>query len=431
MSPQDDPAAALAARWTGRDLSELASVPAVRLMNTPGEWDPPEGVEPKREPLYLSVGIPDSDALPRAQINAAMTRVMASDGDASLRYGFGQGYYPLRAWLAAHYTRTRQMEVGDEWFQLTNGSSGAIDLIVRSLIDPGDVIISESPVYMGTLHNFRGVAAEVVAVPMDEDGLRVDLVDQTIESLKNNGRRVKLIYTISSYQNPTGRTLTLERRKALLSVAARHGVLILDDDAYGELYYDQPPPPPMSTLGEGLGVITVGTFSKTVATGLRVGWIHASPDFIALFRRMRFAMGQNQMALRMLGELVTDGLYEPHVDAMRRLYKEKMEITANALTRHAGDFLQFQPPLGGFYLWPSVVGGIASEALWRTCMEEGVQVNLGAGFYPHKSPHKSPDIHDGGEHLRIAYAWTPMEHLEEAARRIGIACQRVHKGESA
>ena len=423
----DDPASALAARWTGRDLSELASAPAARLMSTPGEWDPPEGVEPKREPLYLSVGIPDSDALPRAQINAAMTRVMASSSDASLRYGFGQGYYPLRAWLAQHYTRTRQMEVTDDWFQLTNGSSGAIDLIVRSLIDPGDVIISESPVYMGTLHNFRGVSAEIVPVAMDDDGLRADLVDETIASLKHAGRRVKLIYTVSSYQNPTGRTLTLERRKALLSVAARHDVLILDDDAYGELYYDRPPPPPMSTLGEGLGVITVGTFSKTLATGLRVGWIHASPDLIALFRRMRFAMGQNQMTLRMIGEFVTDGFYEPHVEAMRRLYKEKMEITADALTRCAGEFLHFERPLGGFYLWPSVVGGVTSEALWRTCMEEGVQVNLGAGFFPDKSA----DNHGQDEHLRIAFAWTPMEHLEEAARRIAVACQRVHKGDIA
>ncbi|MEE9255012.1 MAG: PLP-dependent aminotransferase family protein [Pseudomonadales bacterium] len=392
-------------------------------MSTPGEWDPPEGVEPKREPLYLSVGMPDSDALPRAEINAAMQRVMASAGDASLRYGFGQGYYPLRAWLAEHYARTRQMDVTDEWFQLTNGSSGAIDLVVRSLINPGEVIITESPVYMGTLHNFRGVAAQIVPVPMDADGLRADLVNETIESLKNHGRRVKLIYAISSFQNPTGRTLTLQRRKALLVVAARHGVLILDDDAYGELYYDRAPPPPMGTLADGYGVITVGTFSKTLATGLRVGWIHAAPELIQLFRRMRFAMGQNQMVLRMLGELVNEGRYQPHVDTMRKLYKEKMEVLAGALTHQAGDFLDFDRPLGGFYLWPSVVGGITSEALWRTCMEEGVQVNLGAGFFP--------DKHDDGEHLRIAYAWTPMAHLEEAARRIGIACRRVHQGDGA
>ncbi|MEJ2130846.1 MAG: PLP-dependent aminotransferase family protein [Gammaproteobacteria bacterium] len=390
MSPADDLGAVLAARWTGRDLSRFASAPAARLMNTPGEWDPPEGVEPKREPLYLSVGIPDSASLPRAQINAAMSRVMASEGDASLRYGFGQGYYPLRAWLAEHYTRTRQMEVGDEWFQLTNGSSGAIDLVVRSLIDPGDVIVTEKPVYMGTLHNFRGVAAEIAPVDMDADGIRADLVDQAITRLKHDGHRVKLIYTISSFQNPTGITLSLERRKALLAVAAQHDVLILDDDAYGELYYDHPPPAPMSSLAEGHGVITVGTFSKTLATGLRVGWIHATPDLIQLFRRMRFAMGQNQMALRMLGELVNAAGYEPHVGGMRSLYKEKMELTTDALIRHAGNFLQFDKPLGGFYLWPSVVGGIGSEPLWRTCMEEGVQVNLGAGFYP--------DKRDPGEH---------------------------------
>lgn len=410
-------------RWQQPDWQRLASTPAFKLLGMPGEWDPPEGVVAQRDTLYLSVGIPDTATLPRTALNDAMQRVLAENGDASLRYGFGQGYYPLRSALATAYRSAHPCDVSEEWYQLTNGSSGAIDLIVRALIDPGDVIITETPVYMGTLRNFRGVGARVEAVPVDHEGMRVDALEAKLASLAAEGARVKVLYTISSFQNPTGATLSLARRHALLELAARHGFLILDDEAYADLYYDDAPLPSLIALANGHGVVSVGTFSKTVATGLRVGWIIARPELLALFARMRFDMGQNQMALRMMANFMQSGALTDHLPLLRRLYKTKMTTLADALEREAGQHLIFARPSGGFYLWATLRNGLSARAVWRTAAQEGVAVNPGHGFLPGDPA--------GQEFLRIAFAWTPPEQLGEAARRIGVACARVSRGDIA
>jgi 2-aminoadipate transaminase len=413
----------LARRWQKPNWQTLASTPAFKMLGMPGEWDPPDGVVAKRDTLYLSVGIPDSATLPRAALNAAMQKVLAENGDASLRYGFGQGYYPLRSALATGYNRLHPCDITDEWYQLTNGSSGAIDQIVRSLIDPGDVIITETPVYMGTLRNFRGVGARVEAVPVDHEGMRIDALETKLASLAAEGARVKIVYTISSFQNPTGATLSLPRREALLELAARYGFLILDDEAYADLYYDAAPLPSLLALSNGYGVVSVGTFSKTVATGLRVGWISARPEFLSAFSRMRFDMGQNQMALRMMANFMLSGALTGHLPTIRSLYKDKMSTLADALEHEAGNHLSFARPNGGFYLWATLRDGLSARAVWRTAAQEGVAVNPGHGFLPGDPT--------GQEFLRIAFAWTPPEQLAEAAHRIGIACARVRRGDVA
>jgi len=423
MSPSefDEARDRLEALWAAIDLAKVASAPAASMMHTAGEWDPPQGVHPKRETLFLSVGIPDTSTLPRADLNAAMQSVLEENGDASLRYGFGNGYFPLRAAIAGRYRAAHAFVIDEDWLQLTNGSSGAIDLIVRSLIDPGDVIITETPVYMGTLRNFRGVQARIESVPVDHDGMRMDRLESLLSRLAGEGIRPKLLYTISSFQNPTGATLSLDRRLRLLELAARFGFLILDDEAYAELYYDAAPLPSLLALSGGHGVVSVGTFSKTVATGLRLGWIMAQPRLIQMFTRMRFDMGQNQMSLRMMSNFLAGGVLDPHLSAVRGLYREKMKRLADGLMREAGDFLQFERPRGGFYIWCELRGGLSSQDVWRAAAEEGVAVNPGVGFIPAGDP--------TGQYLRIAFAWTPLESIEEASRRIGVACRRASAGD--
>ena len=415
-------------RFAELDLAAFASRPAAQLMHSSAEWDPPAGVTPSRKLLYFSIGIPDSATLPRREISEAMQPVLDANDDAAFRYGLGAGYFPLREWIAEHYAQERHYGLDADWFQITNGSSGAIDLVVRSLIDPGDVIIAEAPTYLGTLHNFRGVLADVHTVPADEHGLDVELLEEKLRELTRAGKRVKLLYTIATFQNPSGYTMTLERRQRLLVLAAQYGFYILDDEAYRELWFTTRPPPPIAELGGGYGVITVGSFSKILATGLRVGWIHARPELLNLFRRMRFAMGQNQMGLRMVGNFVQAGHMQPHLARMRALYHEKMQRTADALQRHAGDLLTFTRPAGGFYLWAALPAGVSAQKTWRYAYAEGVLLNPGSGFYPErKGPERQgPERQESGrEHMRVAYAWIPLENIDEAARRLALACSRA------
>lgn len=419
----DDVQATLRALWTERDLGDLANDATRSLMRERGDWDPPEGIEPAHELIRMAIGIPDSDTLPKTELLESARRCITKPGEAAFVYGFGMGYTKLRAQLAERYRTSRGLAVDEEWFQLTNGSSGAIDLICRSLINPGDVIITESPTYMGTLRNFRGVMADVRSVPMDENGMLLDELESLITRLESEGRVIKFIYTISTFQNPTGATLSEDRRSRLLEIAAGHRILILDDDAYGELYFGDRPPRALSALSGGHGVVTVGTLSKVLATGLRIGWIHAEPALVQLFGKVRFAMGLNQLIVRIVSDYIEAGHLEHHVDAARALYRNKMELLADALEHHAGDFVEFTRPKGGFYLWVNLVGGVDATSVWRTATREGVAFTPGVNFFPSRTdPY--------GEHIRIAFPWTPMNELEEGARRIGLACRRVAAGDA-
>ena len=408
----------LAARWAERDPFELANRATARLTDSAADWSPPPGVESERPPVRLSVGIPDAVTLPREELLEALQRAMAAPRDRPLRYHFGPGFEELREQLARRYTRARVLPVDLDWFRLTNGSSGAIDLICRTLIDPGDVIVSEEPSYMGTLQNFRGVEAEIRSVPMDEDGMRAEELERVLGEVEGAGRRVKLIYIISSFQNPTGVTMSEARRRAVLRIAAGRDALILEDDAYSELYFESPPPQSLFAMAGGCGVISVGTFSKILATGLRVGWIHARPEWIELFARMRFDMGQSVLIHRMLAEYMESGRLEMHVDAMRALYARKAELLCSSLEEFAGGCLRFTPPRGGFYLWVELLQGLTAEALWRTGAEEGVWFPAGPSFFPDR-------IDRTGEHIRLAFPWISTEELREGARRIGVASQRL------
>jgi len=410
----------LAEHWQGRDLSEIASSATKKLMDLPGDWDPPEGVTPKRSLIRMAIGIPDSQTLPKQGLLEAATETINKPGEAAFVYGFGMGYKRLRAQLAERYGRLRDSQVNEDCFQLTNGSAGAIDLVCRTLINPGDVIIAESPTYMGTLRNFRGVLADIHPVPMDKDGLLIDALEQLIIDLKNQGKTIKFIYTISTFHNPTGANLSLERRIALLRLAVKHDILVLDDDAYGELYFGDQPPQALSALSGGYGVITVGTLSKVLATGLRVGWVHAEPAIVQLMGKMRFAMGLNQLVVRMISSYMQNGALDEHVESVRNLYKEKMQCLCDGLQKYANDHISFDPPQGGFYLWLKLKGQLKAEDVWRTAAEEGVSLTQGTSFFPARDPE--------GEHLRIAYPWTPIEELEEGARRLGLACERVAMG---
>jgi len=413
----------LAARWEKREPSDLANRATARLMDSASDWSPPPDVELKPNPVRLGVGIPDAFTLPREELLEALQRAMAAPRDRPLRYHFGPGFEPLRELLAERYTRDRGLPVDLNWFHLANGSSGAIDLICRTTIDPGDVIISEEPAYMGTLHNFRGVEADLRSVPMDAEGMLATDLRKVLQEVEQEGKRAKLIYTISSFQNPTGVTMSEGRRREVLRVAADHDALILEDDAYTELYFGDPAPQSLFAMSGGHGVVSVGTFSKILATGLRVGWIHARPEWIDFFRRMRFDMGQSVLVHRMLAEYIGEGRLDAHLEQMRGLYAAKTELLCSSLEQDAGRYVRFTPPRGGFYLWVELLEGLTEKDMWRAGAEEGVWFPMGSSFFPDR-------VNRTGEHIRLAFPWILMEELREGARRIGLACERSVRGRS-
>ena len=300
-------------------------------------------------PISLGGGIPDADTQPRQQLLEAMARVLDAPGDAPLVYGGPQGFTPLRDEIAAFFARNHPAQPGADWYLLTNGAAGAIESICAAFLDPGDIVITEIPTFAGSLRTMRGKQAEVVGVGMDADGIKLDELEATIDRLEANGRRVKLIYTQPTFHNPTGLTMPLQRRLDLIEVAARRRVLLMEDHAYSELYFDGPPPPTLSELTDGYGVLTVGTFSKVIATGLRVGWVQARPDWIQAMVPARFDMGNSPLLHRMLHEYMVRGNFREHVEQMRRLYALKAKTLAGALEPYGEPYFDVTEPGGGFF----------------------------------------------------------------------------------
>lgn len=405
--------------WAGYDLDELQS-DSVKFVTagTPTDWGLPSDVRSVVTPITLGGGIPDPGSLPRQALMEAMQRALDTEDDAPLRYGGALGFDPLRQLLADRYTRDRGYPVTKDHFLLTNGSAGAIDQVAAALLSPGDVVITEAPTFSGSVRTFRGHQADIVTVGMDDDGMLVDDLEGVIEGLQAQGKRVKIIYTIASFHNPMGVTLADKRREKLLRIAAKHGIFVVDDDAYGDLWFEeQARPQPLSSMSECQGVITVGTFSKIVATGLRVGWVHASPELLERVVRVRFEMGNSPLLHRMLFEFAKDGGLDRHISTVRKIYARKVDVLANALREYCEPYLTFRKPGGGFFLWVDLADGLDGGEVQRTAVEEGLIAPAGLAFFP--------DRKDTGDHIRLAFSWVPEDELREAARRLARACEKV------
>ena len=298
---------------------------------------------------------------------------------------------------------------------LTNGAAGAIDLVCAALLDPGDVVISEVPTFTGSVRTMRGHGAEIVGIHMDGEGIRMDDLDVAVTRLRRESRTVKLIYTIPTFQNPTGIDMSMRRRADLVRFAPDRGILILEDSAYAELFFGSERLPSLSAMAGGYGVITAGTFSKVIATGLRVGWVQAPPDLVSAMLPARFDMGNSPLLHRMLHQYMVSGDFAAHVTAMRDLYRRKVETLAAGLSELGGAFFDFAVPAGGFFLWLHLRNGLNGRDVQAAAYEEGLVLPAGSAFYPDRDPGND------GESIRLAYSWTSEDDLREGARRLAEA----------
>jgi DNA-binding transcriptional MocR family regulator len=297
-----------------------------------------------------------------------------------------------------------------------NGSSGCLENVCKAFIGPGDIAIVESPSYSGTVRAIRGFQADVIEVPMDKEGINPDLFRETVESLVAEGKRVKLFYTIPDYHNPMGNVTTLEIRKAILEICAKYKILIAEDAAYTELYYDTPPPPSYYALSDGHGVIKMCSFSKILATGLRSGWIQARDELAEPLTKVRFDMGNSPLVHYALADLIESGKLDAHIISMRNLYKSKCRTMIDSLRKYCGPYVELDEPEGGYFLWVKCTKTKAFDLI-QAAAEEGVVFPLGSIFYVDSS------LDDA--HFRLAFTRAPFEHLEEASKRIGKAFEKV------
>ena len=282
-------------------------------------------------PYDLNAGVPDRATLPADGLLAAMQRALDADAAGALTYGGQQGYEPLRAWIAARESQEGALDVTSAQVTLTSGSAHGIDNIAATFVGEGDIVVVGAPTYPGAIRTFRARGATIIESPQDDDGLIPSALARVLDTRRMTGQQAKLLYIQPNYDNPSGATLPVERRSAIVALCRQHGVLIVEDDAYTGIDLDGPPPPSMFAIAGGRGVMRVGTFSKTVATGLRVALITSQPEIVQKLVFMRFDNGASPLLHRMVLEYLRSGEYEPHVEGLRDLYRERRDASADAL----------------------------------------------------------------------------------------------------
>ena len=408
-----------ARQWAQRDLSELLSTSAKSIgagsaTDAGRSWRLPTD---HPDPIVLAGGIPDAPTLPVDDFRRALDHVLATAPEEALQYGGWLGFEGLREVIAERQSRIEGTELGADNYIIHNGSSGSVDNICKAFIEPGDVVVTEAPSFSGTVRSMRGYGAEIVQAEMDEHGVVVSSIADILARLKREGKRVKFFYTIADFHNPTGVTLTEDRRAELIKLCAEHEVLIVEDAAYTELFFGDAPPPSIYSMAEGQGVMRLGSLSKNIATGLRVGWVQALPAYIDALSRVRFDMGNNPLFHRALAEYISDGKLEDHIAAMRPIYAEKCRTLCDSLAEHCGPYVRFSKPEGGFFLWVECLGALASEVAGAAA-EEGLIFAQGQNFYHEKS--ESTD-----HFLRFAFSNASVERIAEAGVRLRKAFLKV------
>lgn len=398
--------------WNADHLDEVVSQRAKIL--GPAVW---AAAQPDPRPVIsFAGGLPDIPSLPGEILLRAARTVIDREQKQALEYGGTFGPYPLREEIAKRSTEIEGIPVGVDQVMVCSGSAHGIGVVCETLLDPGDIVMTESPNFPGSMRTIRTFGASQVAIPMDEDGMRVDILGEELAKLRDQGKRAKFIYCIPTHQNPAGCTLPLYRREKLVELAREHNTFVLEDDAYGELWFDEYPPPSIFALSRGDHGIKVSSFSKIIATGLRMGWVMGPAALISRAAATRYDMGSSPFQGRIIAELIRNGDLERHIENLRGIYKRKLERVEDALRRYCADYCTWKQPQGGFFLWLDLQPGLHSRDVAQAANEKAVIVGQGPQFFA-----------DGQatNHLRLAFSYVAMEDIEEGIHRLAEAMAEV------
>jgi 2-aminoadipate transaminase len=358
--------------------------------------------------LSFAGGLPAPELFPVEAVAQAHATVLANDAAAALQYSSTEGYAPLRDWIRARLAK-RGVHVGLDQIIITSGSQQGIDLAGRVLLDPGDRVAIETPSYLAALQAFGGSEATFVPLESDDDGMDVDALEAAQEQAP-----LRLIYSVPEFHNPKGTTLSQARRERLMAFALRHQVPVIEDDPYGELRFRGSPSTPLAALDAAGLVIHLGTFSKTLVPGMRLGWAVGSKEVI---RAITIAKQAADLHSATLSQRVTMQMlrlldYDAHLHEIRRVYGERCLGMLAALERHMPAGMTWTRPDGGLFIWAQLPKGLRGEDVLEDALKEKVAFVPGSAFYADNPRH---------DFIRLNYSNRPPELIEEGIGRIARA----------
>jgi 2-aminoadipate transaminase len=381
-----------------------------------GVQELPQGVLP--DTISLVFGHPDLTTLPVDGLRAATEAVLCSpQAHLALQYGPEQGTPALIDYLVEKLNREEGLGLTGDNLMLVAGSVHAVDMTARLYAGHDGVVLVEAPTYRDALHVFRDHGVALRPVPINGDGMVVEALAEQLTLLQREGKPPRLLYTIPNFQNPSGVTLATARREAILELACEHGFVVVEDDVYRDLAFEGEVPPSFYALSGGQGVLRIGSFSKIVAPGLRLGWLIAASEYVQRCVHCgtsQMGGGANPFTAHVVAEYCRAGHLELQIARLRQVYRRRRDVTLAALERHMPPGVNWTRPRGGFFVWLTLPEGTSVGPLQEAARQRGVLFVPGTGFFA-----------DGGgeRNLRLAFSFVPPDEIEQGvvilARAIG------------
>ncbi|OFW12235.1 MAG: hypothetical protein A3H27_06715, partial [Acidobacteria bacterium RIFCSPLOWO2_02_FULL_59_13] len=367
-----------------------------------------------RNLISFAGGLPSPESFPMAEISSVVCSLLDAKQHSALQYGPTQGSPELLEQLRIymHSRGVRQAET--ENLLVTSGSQQALDLIGRLLLDPGDAVIVELPSYVGAINAFRNLGAELVGVEQDREGIVPEALETVLAGLQRQNRRAAFLYTVPNFNNPSGVLLSSERRAALLEIARQFNLWIVEDDAYGEIYFsdcDEQQVRPLRAREGGENVIYTGTFSKTLAPGLRLGWVCARPEVISRLELTKQGadLFTSSFTQRIAAELMAQGTFGQRLPLLRAQYERKRDAMTAALDAEMTGVARWNHPRGGFFVWLEVDPALDTLALMESAIDAGIAYIPGQPFR----------VDDGGSNtIRLAFSTESEATIQEGIRKL-------------
>jgi 2-aminoadipate transaminase len=372
-------------------------------------------VASRPEVVSLAGGMPNLSALPLDAVGKLMAELVQTRGAQALQYGSGQGDPVLRE-LICTVMALEGIDASPEDVVVTVGSQQALDLVTRVFCDPGDVVIAEAPSYVGALGTFAAYQADVVHVAMDEHGLVPEALREAIAAVQASGRRAKFLYTVPNFHNPAGVSMVEARRDEVLEICSAAGLLVLEDNPYGLLGFDAPPTRAIRARGGEDDVLYLGSFSKTFAPGLRVGWVlapHAVREKLVLAAEAA-VLCPPTFNQHVIADYLATQDWQGQVGAFRSMYRERRDAMLDALTQQMPPGTTWTHPTGGFYVWVTLPGDLDSKVLLPRAVTARVAFVPGTAFYADEQ---------GRSNLRLSYCYPEPDRIREGVRRLAAVLE--------
>ena len=371
-------------------------------------------------------GLAAPESFPKEDLVRLTKLVLDRDGPDVLDYfdpatGYEElvfGYRQLRIRLAERLKRMQGRDLGPMGFILTSGSVQGISLAVNGFVNPGDVVLVEAASFPYALRYMSMVGADVRPVPVDHQGMEVEAIPEMLKAIAAEGKRVKMVYCIPTFQTPTNTEMSISRRHQLLDLAKQHGFVIVEDEVYGDLRFAGEDLPTLLSMDDSGLVIQCGSFSKIVAPGLRLGWMAGDPRAIGALAAVRQDLGVGQWLARVMDEYLKEGLLEPHLEKARAIYRSKAAVAVKAMKEHCAPYVKFREPRGSFYLWVEIDNRVDWARAAQLAEQEGIFFRPGERFMGET---------DGRQFLRLAYSHVSEQVVADGIAKLGgilRACAR-------